>query len=216
MLSSDEGLTLFDLTRHYGYTIADFVSNYPIWDESKRDWLNARIYDHFMTREIACETGEQLVIFFSRKMCEVMPRYNPMFAAVDAGIDVLSQYGETYTAEYSNTGKNDNTGSGKSDGKDTSASTGRVLNSTTPQTQLSAHEQYADALQDSTADGTNTSTSTSTSESHTTKSDSGTSGHTLKRTGNPADQLNAWVSGATAILPLLFRELETLFNQVWS
>lgn len=215
MISTDEGLTLYDLTQHYGYSIGDFVGTYPIWNEDKREWLNQRIYQHFMLREIAPETGELFAIYFTRRMNEIMPKFNPLFSAVERDIDILSQYGEEYTATYSNTGSNDNKGSGKSDGTDTTASEGRVLNSTTPQTQLSAHEQYADALQDSTASGKNTSSNTSTSESHTTKAEQGTSGHTLKRTGNPADQITAWAAASVAVLPLLFRELEPLFNQIW-
>ena len=32
--------TLYDVIERYGYTMGDVLGTYPIWDETKRDWLN--------------------------------------------------------------------------------------------------------------------------------------------------------------------------------
>lgn len=124
LLSGDNAPTLYDLVNYYGFSQADVFGGYPIWNEEKRGWLQDRIYAHFQFREINQDTPAQFLHFFNRKLNEIMPTLNPIFAALENAKPELAQWQES-----------------------------RVLASTTPQTQLSGAEQYADALQDSRVEG---------------------------------------------------------------
>ena len=72
-------MTLYDVL-NYGYDLG--LADYPIWDESKRQWLNDLIVNHFMWREIRGETPYQFIYFLNRRMVEHMPTLNPIFATL--------------------------------------------------------------------------------------------------------------------------------------
>lgn len=75
--------TTFNMTLQdvidYGYDIG--LKDYPIWDETKRDWLNERIIDHFMLREIGAETPALFIKWLNRLMNENMIWINTIFEA---------------------------------------------------------------------------------------------------------------------------------------
>ena len=136
MLITDDGPTLHDCVELYGMDWQQTMSDYPIFDEGKREWLNARIYEHFAYREIAQETPSDHFRLIRRTMHEMMPALNPMFSVLDGEIDILSGYASAGEHE----------------------SEARQLFSATPQTQLSAAENYATNLAD-TASSESTKTS---------------------------------------------------------
>lgn len=124
MLITDDGPTLHDCVELYGMDWQQTMSDYPIFDEGKREWLNTRIYEHFAYREIGQETAADHFRLVRRTMHEMMPALNPMFSVLDGEIDIL--------AGYASAGEHD--------------SEARQLFSATPQTQLSAAENYATNL----------------------------------------------------------------------
>lgn len=71
-------MTLQDII-DYGYDIG--LKDYPIWDETKRDWLNTRIIEHFMLREIGAETPTLFIKWLNRLMNENMIWINTIFEA---------------------------------------------------------------------------------------------------------------------------------------
>lgn len=75
--------TTFNMTLQdvidYGYDIG--LKDYPIWDETKREWLNQRIIDHFMLREIGAETPALFIKWLNRLMHENMIWINTIFEA---------------------------------------------------------------------------------------------------------------------------------------
>ncbi len=71
-------MTLQDVI-DYGYDIG--LDDYPIWDETKREWLNERIVEHFMLREIAAETPTLFIKWLNRLMNENMIWINTIFEA---------------------------------------------------------------------------------------------------------------------------------------
>lgn len=75
--------TTFNMTLQdvidYGYDIG--LDDYPIWDETKREWLNQRIIDHFMLREIGAETPTLFIKWLNRLMNENMIWINTIFEA---------------------------------------------------------------------------------------------------------------------------------------
>lgn len=126
MLITDDGPTLRDCVELYGMDWQQTMGDYPIFDEGKREWLNARIYEHFAYREIAQETPSDHFRLIRRTMHEMMPALNPMFSALDGEIDILAGYASAVEHD----------------------SEARQLFSATPQTQLSAAENYATNLTD--------------------------------------------------------------------
>lgn len=144
MIITDDAPTLHDLVMLYGYDMADIVGNYPIWDESKREWLNSMIYRHFAYREIAAETAQEYAFLMARTMAEMAPSVMPLFRALDIEVDILSSFENTSTSN------------------DTTTADGKQLYSATPQTQLSGEENYATNLTDT--------SNTSTSKNSTTSS----------------------------------------------
>jgi len=85
-------VTLFDndyteLQQHR-YTLAEIheafgldlgLRDYPIFDESYRETLNTRIYEHFRYRRIAAQTPQLFVYYLNRHMNERMPAYNEIY-----------------------------------------------------------------------------------------------------------------------------------------
>lgn len=172
MLITDDGPTLRDCVELYGMDWHETMSDYPIFDEGKREWLNARIYDHFAYREIAQETPSDHFRLIRRTMHEMMPALNPMFSVLDGEIDIL--------AGYASAGEHE--------------SEARQLFSATPQTQLSAAENYATNLTDTTS-----------CES------SKTSGRSM-----PAgDMLTSWATSVNNALYLVYNGLEPYYLQIF-
>ena len=172
MLITDDGPTLRDCVELYGMDWHETMSDYPVFDEGKREWLNARIYEHFAYREIAQETPSDHFRLIRRTMHEMMPALNPMFSALDGEIDILAGYASAGERE----------------------SEARQLFSATPQTQLSAAENYATNLTDSTG-------------SESTK----TSGRSM-----PAgDMLTSWATSVNNALYLVYKGLEPYYLQIF-
>ena len=144
MLTTDESPTLFDCVHLYGEDWDAAMSDYPIFDESKREWLNQRIYEHFEYREIGQDTAADHFRLIRRTMHEMMPALNPIFTTLNSEFDILQGY------ESATTGVSKTTSESKS------------LYSATPQTQLSGTENYATNLTEAQGkDGTENSGTTS-------------------------------------------------------
>ena len=143
MLTTDESPTLFDCVNLYGHEWEAALSDYPIFDESEREWLNTRIYEHFEYREIGQETATDHFRLIRRTMHEMMPALNPMFDALNRDFDILEGYQSTNVNDTSTTEDS------------------KSLYSATPQTQLSGAENYATNMTENS--GTNTQKNTATS-----------------------------------------------------
>lgn len=92
MVVSDAPPTLWDCVNLYGEPYEEYLSDYPIWDEDKRSWLNERIFEHFAYREIAQETPAKHLFYMRRTMLEMMPPLNKIFAVLDTDFDILASY----------------------------------------------------------------------------------------------------------------------------
>lgn len=60
----------------------DFIpalDDYPIFDESYRNALNAKILNHYNDHEIGLETPDLFNHYLSTRMTEIMPYYNEMY-----------------------------------------------------------------------------------------------------------------------------------------
>lgn len=201
--------TLYDCVNQFGYTIEGLLGNYPIWDESKRSWLNSEIYEYFEYREIASETPKLFSSYAQRTMNRVMPKVNSIAAFALSGSENWSQtltdttdvtsesstenagsasssttYGhtQTETPDLTNTRTPDLTN--QTDTETESKAT--ALMSDTPQVQLSGTENYMSSLNESGSSGTTGTTATQTGTETTTQT--GTDTTTMTGTDTTANE----------------------------
>lgn len=70
------------------------LNDYPIWDESYRNTLNAKIIDRYLFREIGFETPTMFKFYLNRTMNEIMPYYNKLYETT------IYKYNPIYNADY--------------------------------------------------------------------------------------------------------------------
>ena len=203
------------------------LSDYPIFDEQYREFLNAKILDHYWYREIGLETVDMFIRQLRTKMHEIMPYYNKWYQAEDmmADINPLSTQDmhskgsanshTSSSAKQKHSEKADNTTDSASRSK------GRTVQSETPQTMLSGNQDYATAAADNHAsvDGTNKVHNTGSSESSTdnaTTNGSANEAHTWGYSGHAPALIDAWRSTFANIDMMVIDELETLFMGIYS
>ena len=203
------------------------LSDYPIFDEQYREFLNAKIIDHYYYREIGLESVDMFIRQLRTKMAEIMPYYNKWYQAEDmmADINPLS----TQDMHSKGSGNSHATSSSKQKHgekgsvftENTSKSKARTVDSETPQTMLSGNQDYATAARDnhSSADGTNnvkSSGSSETSNDTTNSSGNGSESHSWGYTGHAPTLIDAWRSTFANIDMMVIDELETLFMGIYS
>lgn len=194
--------TTFNMTLQdvidWGYDLG--LSDYPIWDEAKREWLNSRIVDHFRLREIRGETPAMFVWFLNRAMNENMPQINLIFEALE---DITPE-GLRQTANITGTTQTDGTETSKA----TATSKGVSYDSTNPRQTMVGKDatEYYDA-------GTFSQTG-SESESSGTSGTKGTTTTAGYSSSDLVDVLNRWATGMTNPLQLVFAACEPCFSQL--
>lgn len=88
-----------------------FDFDFPIFDESYRDVLCAKILKHYYTREIGAETVGLWKLWLNTRLNEIMPYYNQLYLSAQLEFDPLhdTDLKTDYTRDNTNSG--DNTGS---------------------------------------------------------------------------------------------------------
>jgi hypothetical protein len=191
-------MTLYDIL-DYGYDLG--LTDYPIWDETKRKWLNDMIIDHFMFREIGCETPTQFIFYLNRTMREKMPPINLVFDMLeDVDVDRL-QRSNKYHATSEGDSKNDATTDTQSES--------HSYSSTNPRQTMVGKDPTA--YYDAGTFSDTTSTAKSNSDTNSTGLNDGSSW-----AGYPTDVTNRWVHGVNNALELVFDSLETCFSHIWT
>lgn len=218
-----------ELRNVVGMVGADHIglSDYPIFDEQYREFLNAKIIDHYWYREIGLETVDMFIRQLRTKMNEIMPYYNKWYQAEDrmADIDPLSTQDihSTGSAQSHSSSSTKQRHSEKSDNTidSTSTSKGRTVQSETPQTMLSGNQDYATAASDnhSSADGINKVHNAGHSDSSADNSataGSGNESHSWGYSGHAPALIDAWRSTFANIDMMVIDELESLFMGIYS
>lgn len=230
--------TPYELVERFGFDWQAELNKtgYPIWDETKREWLNERIYDYFLYREIAQETGGEFFHWARIKLWQIMPTINPVAALTlgdgAAAADWQTTGKSVTDTETHDTGKSETSGQRSDKGTDTlidkstqeGVSKSSALDSTTPQVQLTTDENYMTGLSETgaTSSGTSEQNSTQTTDGTSTTAETGTtaSDATGKTSfysydGNEAERARRWMEAAPDILGAVYAALEPLFIQVW-
>lgn len=101
------------------------LTSYPIFDETYRQTLNAKIIEHYFFREIGFETAELFKRVINRTMHEIMPYYNQLYNSQLIEFDPMQNFDKT---EEHKRGTNTNT---KFDGwaNDSETENGKTVNS---------------------------------------------------------------------------------------
>ena len=149
---------------------------YPLFDEDHRETLNQKIIERFYMREIGCETPDMFAHRFRRKLNELMPYYNQLYATeklefdpfITVSLNTKANREENSTANAQSNSTTDATSTtdGATTAKETldqsvnqtsgsetdttsdGTSKSRTVASVTPQTMLSGSEDYATNAQD--------------------------------------------------------------------
>lgn len=177
---------LDSVLRLYGYDLG--MKDYPIWDESKREWLNEKIINHFRYRKISAQTSTHFVFFLNRALDENMPAINPVFIALEKSAKDESWL-SYMTGDKSTTVNN-------------AGNESEQIFSNTPQNRLyeNGGENYATNITQST--GTNTNNATTESTHYGVNNMVSTA-------------LSEWLSGVNNALQIVFGVLEPCFIQTY-
>lgn len=177
------------------------LQDYPIFDEAYRDPLNNKIIEHYYFREIGQETPGLFKRFLNRKMNEIMPYYNQLYASASLITDPLTNMTIISTGQSTGASSTESnatrteqaTTDASSSTDNTNTAKARTVVSVTPQMQLSAHDDYATNLTDTNNESTGTAASSSDSTSKTDGADSS------KTDANTTDEYINHVSGLSGI-----------------
>lgn len=172
--------------------------------------LNQKIIDHYWNREIGHETVSLFTFALGRKMREIMPYYNQLYASELLNIEPLL----TLQMKQTNEQETDGNSTGSQANSGDSSNTSRSIASSFPQQMLNqnAGGNYADSAQDTTGtaknSGTVDETRTSTDKTSGTSSQEGFS-------GSQAALLQAYRQTFLNIDMAVIAQLEDCFMQVW-
>lgn len=196
-------MTLYDVL-NYGYDLG--LADYPMWSpktyppgvesgdmrDEWRKYINERIVDHFLFREIGCETPTQFIFYLNRRLRERMPSIIPVFSALEnlTGEDIRRST------------KFESTSDAKQDS--TNASESQAYTSTNPRQTMVGKDPTT--YYDSGAFNTGTTTGNGTSNATST-------GQTWA--GYPTDATNRWWAGVNNALDLVFDACEPCFSHIW-
>lgn len=115
------------------------LESYPIFDENYRPYLNGKIIEHYMMREIAHETPEIFAFRLNVKMNEIMPYYNKIYAATMRDIDIFS------TTDLETRGSSQQSSTGSQSAETRNVSRGTSQNSSDAKADSSTYPNDYDA-----------------------------------------------------------------------
>lgn len=205
------------------------LNDYPVYKNAPtgfRAELNKKILDHFWNREIGLESISMWRFNMRRKMAEIMPYYNQLYASELIKIDPISTMNIAGKSKADSTQKNDASATSASTGEQntTSAqnSTSKTVASDYPQTALDEDDgsQYATSSQQSIGAGTGAGSASETRTGNDTREENGVATqngetNTVGYTGAPSDLLMRYRMSFLNIDMLVISDLEELFMSVW-
>lgn len=149
------------------------LAYYPIFDEGYRKILNGKIIDEYYNREIGTETIDNFTLILRKKMDQIMPYFNQLYASQEIPYTALDSMkihsvGQSQLDGSATSNADNNTTSDVKSGS-------RTVGSDFPQTMLAGNADYASNASDLNSDVNTTVDNTSSgSSTNTTNSDSDT------------------------------------------
>ena len=136
---------------------------YPLFNGDYRRILNGKIIDEYYNQEICTETIDNFTLILRKKMDQIMPYYNQLYASQELEFDPL------LTMDIQSVGKTEVDTSENAHAEnvvDTDSKSGsRATNLNFPQTALAGNADYATSAVDSVSDSAVDSTSNQDTES---------------------------------------------------
>lgn len=119
------------------------LSNYPLFLEQYRPYLNGKIINHYLMREISGETIEMWALSVRRRMDEVMPVYNEYYHTMAMEFDPLQQI--DFSSIMASGSQSDNTSNSNNSTKSVADTDGdtETVHKVYPSTPLSDLGDYA-------------------------------------------------------------------------
>ena len=201
------------------------LNDYPVLGEEYRTRLNAKIIDQYINREIGQETFSLFRHAMRRKMAQIMPQYNQLYATETLVVDPLRTIDihtlSTDTREQTQAGETVSESEGVSNTVTGTGSKSRNVGSDTPQVLLSGQGNYASSAADSisdataTADGTENASNT-TNQNATTTDNNVMDSRVTGWQGSQAQLISDFRAIILNIDMMIVNELETLFMGVWN
>jgi len=196
-----------------GFDLGLATADYPIFDETYRPVLNARILDHYALYEIGQETPDMFKFALNRRLREIMLYYNQLYLSEKIVFDPLStmDYADTTTSDNTMSTQQDSTSHNTND----TTSKARVVNSELPQVHLSPDEDYAssgaDTSSDTTVGGDGTSSTTGADIANGTVTHNSTG-----RQGPASALLMSYRASLLNIDLMIVLDCANLFMGVWN
>ena len=189
------------------------LESYPIDNEAHREVLNEKILNHYDAHEIGFETVNMFAFALRRRMHEIMPYYNKMYASELLTIDPLHNMSMQTTD--SSTAQNTETNTGTADNTTSNTNSGKSVSYVMPQVALSGDRDYADSAADSNSDGTVDGQSSQSGDSAGSSSNTSDSS-VLGWQGSQADMLTVYRNSFLNIDMEIINSLSDLFLMIWN
>ncbi len=196
------------------------LDKYPLFTDNKdratvpdyRPFLNGKIFDHFMNREIGAESIGIWILSMRRKMNEVMPFYNQYYLSTQIPIIPI----RTTDLSTANTMNDVSVSNQSSDSVNSSSgnAVARSVGSDTPQTMLQGNEDYASSATDSNSQSANSGKGNQVSNGTTTDNANGTT-TIVGYQGAASDLLIRYRDSFINVDMMVINELEDCFMQIW-
>jgi hypothetical protein len=184
------------------------LAYYPLFHEGYRKILNGKIIDEYYNQEICTETIDNFTLILRKKMDQIMPYYNQLYASQELEFDPLS------TMDINSVG------SAAVDGKEVvhadnvsetdSKSESRATNLNFPQTALAGNADYATSAVDSNSSGDVEATSKQDSDS-TTNTESKNESRVTGYQGNLSNLIVAYRNSLLNIDTMVLDEIKDCF-----
>lgn len=201
------------------------LDSYPVLGEPYRTRLNDKIVDQYLNREIGQETVSLWRHAMRRKMAQIMPYYNKLYATETLIVDPLRTVDlHTLTVDDRSGESTSDTGAvseGESNSTTDTESSGSNLSSEMPQTFIAEDGNYATSGGKTRADAKAESNSKETSKADT-KTEAATTAHDVmdsRVTGFQGSQAQLIEDFRATILNIdmqIVNELEPLFMGIWN
>jgi hypothetical protein len=204
-LNNDIGLTT---------PVGPFDTPYPIFDETYRPELNAKIVAHFWNQEIGTETATLFRFNLARKMHEIMPYYNQLYQSQLLALDPLTTTGMQTVGDSSREDRVTSNDTAVSDS--TSSANALTINNDFPQTGLNQNDNgdYASTSVESNTSSTSNATATDARIDVTNGTDE--QRQTMSGYNVPQSQLLQLYRATFLNIDLsIISDLQELFMSVW-
>ncbi len=201
------------------------LDNYPIFDPTYRQPLNAKIIRHYAMREIGWETVELFEYALETKMGEIMPLYNQLYLSSQLAFDPMKtmSFTDVMTGSLNITGHGteDTTSDTNTTSATDSSVKSRVVGSDTPQTRLAGDEDYASGMSDTVSSSNATATSDAKGNAAVTSDHTNDQAQNTNRTFDgysgvsPSKLLRDFREQIINIDMMVINDLEPLFMSVY-